>query len=89
MEAFLLKSKSNREKWNAKRADGEQHVDLQFMHLMALQFVGRAWAEIHENPAYAGMHANAWVKTGCLLTADGSDDDKVSPQGFPKYVVPV
>ena len=88
VEAYLLKSKKNRQAWNGKKGDGKSFVNLQFKRLMALQFVGRAWAEIHDNPEYADMHANAWIKTSCLLTADGSDDDKVSPQGFPKYVVP-
>ena len=29
-----------------------------------------------------------WQKTGSLLTADGSDDDLVKPEGLPDYKVP-
>ena len=27
-------------------------------------------------------------RTGCLITADGSGDDKIKPEGMPDYVVP-
>lgn len=27
-------------------------------------------------------------KTGCLITADGSEDDKICPEGLPNYQVP-
>ena len=53
---------------------------------MCMQFLGKAWQTIHTD-TYERMHANAWVKTGCLLTADGTDDDKVQPQGLADYVV--
>ena len=29
-----------------------------------------------------------WLKTGCLITADGSNDDKIAPEGLPNYQVP-
>ena len=25
---------------------------------------------------------------GCLITADGNDDDRITPEGLPKYIVP-
>ena len=28
-----------------------------------------------------------WQKTGCLITADGSDDDQIQPEGLPGYRV--
>ena len=27
-------------------------------------------------------------KTGCLITADGSEDEKIQPEGLPEYRVP-
>ena len=29
-----------------------------------------------------------WLKTGCLITADESNDDKIAPEGLPNYQVP-
>ena len=29
-----------------------------------------------------------WERTGCLITADGSEDDKIKPEGLPNYQVP-
>ena len=29
-----------------------------------------------------------WLKTGSLITADGSKDDKIAPEGLPNYQVP-
>ena len=34
------------------------------------------------------MRWKCWTSTGCLLTADGSDDHLVKPEGLPDYVVP-
>ena len=84
----MLKSERNRQNWNGKKIGGKVVVNLQLKRLMSMQFVGRAWTEVHENPKYAEMHSNAWVKSGCLLTADGTDDAKVSPQSTVAYTVP-
>ena len=29
-----------------------------------------------------------WLKTGCLTTPDGSNDDKIAPEGLQSYQVP-
>ena len=34
------------------------------------------------------ISGSCWVKTGCLLTADGSDDNMVKPEGLDGYKVP-
>ena len=34
------------------------------------------------------MRLSCWKKTGCLITNDGSDDDKIKPEELPNYVVP-
>ena len=28
-----------------------------------------------------------WVKAGCLITADGSEDEKIQPEGLKEYKV--
>ena len=55
-------------------------MSAQLRRLMAVKFLGKAWSHIHEN--YKKMIRNAWEKTGCLLTADGTDDDLVKPGGI-------
>ena len=55
---------------------------------MALQFLGKAWDHIHDGMVYPRMHRNVWVKTVCLLSADGTDDGLVGPQGIAEYTVP-
>ena len=86
--AWLHQSAANRKRWEGKAAGGKAKVDLQFRRLMALQFVGKSWEDLCMNPKYEKMHTAAWVRTGCLLTANGDDDDKVQPQGLTSYKVP-
>jgi hypothetical protein len=33
------------------------------------------------------MLFRSFAKTGCLIAADGSEDDKINPEGMPAYVV--
>ena len=49
--------------------------------------VGNAWKKLCE-PAYDHFRRRCWEKTGCLITADGSEDDKISPEGLRNYHVP-
>ena len=32
-----------------------------------------------------GFDTKLFMKTGCLMTADGSDDDMIKPQGLEPY----
>ena len=34
------------------------------------------------------MLYRSFEKTGCLITADGSEDEKIQPEGMPGYIVP-
>ena len=34
-----------------------------------------------------GLHYRLFQKTRCLITADGSDDKFIQPEGLPNYVV--
>lgn len=36
---------------------------------------------------YKSFVWRVWEKTGCLITADGSDDAKIQPEGLPAYKV--
>ena len=39
-------------------------------------------------PEYDHVRKRSWEKTGCLLTADGSEDAAVTPEGLENFVVP-
>ena len=43
--------------------------------------------KVHD-PAYAKMHRSAWTRTGCAMTADGSGDGNIRPQGHDSYAPP-
>ena len=34
------------------------------------------------------MLYRSFEKTGCLITADGSGDESIKPEGMPDYIVP-
>ena len=88
LEHWLWASKRHREMWDGKKGT----VDLQLRRQMALKWIGRAWAYIHDEQLpggkYPRLHHNVWTKTGCLITADGSTDHEIKPQGLEGYVVP-
>ena len=76
--AKWLETKRNRKLWTRKR------VDAQLRRRLSLRFVGRAWDLIH-TMEYTTLRTHAWVSTGALLTADGSDDHLVNVQGLDGY----
>ena len=39
-------------------------------------------------PSFDKFRWRHFEKTGCLITADGSEDDKINPEGLPNYKVP-
>ena len=55
--------------------------------ILITHWVGDAWGKL-QDPKYDHSRWRCFERTGCLLTADGSDDDKVKPEGMPEYVVP-
>ena len=38
-------------------------------------------------PKYNQLGWRCWEATGALITADGSEDEKIKPEGLPNYVV--
>ena len=40
------------------------------------------------SPQYDDLHLQIFVKTGCFMTSDGSDDHLVKPEGLADYVIP-
>ena len=54
--------------------------------ILITQFVGAAWDKLFSSEQYKPF--SFFQKTGCLLTLDGSEDDKVNIEGCPDYKLP-
>ena len=52
---------------------------------------GKAWEKLTSpkltSPKYASFIRKCWQKTGCLMTADDSDDKLIQPEGLLNYSV--
>ena len=55
--------------------------------ILITHWVGDAWETLC-GTNYEHLRKRCWEKTGYLITADGSDDDKISPEGLLMYKVP-
>ena len=51
------------------------------------QWVGNAWKKLC-GPEYEHLRLRCWQKTACLMTADGSEDQFITPEGLPGYKLP-
>ena len=76
-----LDEKDNRKRWTRGRISAQARREL------TLEWLGDAWQRIFED-GYKRMRECAWEATGSLITADGSDDDKIAPQGLPNWPGP-
>ena len=54
--------------------------------ILISHFVGEAYEQM-QHPNYHGFLWNCFERTGCLITADGSGDSKIKPEGLPDYEV--
>jgi len=58
--------------------------------ILVTKWIGEAWERYTTDPTYEDTIFKCFQRTGCLLTADGSDDNEVRPmQGMTDYVLPV
>lgn len=55
--------------------------------ILTTQWAGDAWIAL-SSPKYDKQRKKCWSMTGCLVTADGSEDELVKPKGLDHYVVP-
>ena len=46
------------------------------------QWTGKAWRKLSSDKMFA---KKLFIKTGCPMTADGSDGDMITPQGLEPY----
>lgn len=54
---------------------------------MITHWVGEAYNRL-SGEKYASSRYRCFEKTGCLVTADGTGDDKIQPEGLPGYSIP-
>ena len=47
----------------------------------------KAW-NVLSTSKYDKLRRKCWMKTGCLITADGSEDHLIKLEGLPEYQVP-
>ena len=65
----------------------EKKLDIKQRRILITYWVGDAW-EILQGDKYKDSRYRYFERTGCLITADSLNDDKINPEGWPVYVVP-
>ena len=70
-----LEKEENLEMWHNK-------ISAKNRRILMTQWTGHAWRELVSKPDFI---RKLFEKTGCLITADGSQDEKIRPQGLDAY----
>ena len=58
------------------------------VYTLITHWAGEAYTKLCGNE-YNDFCKKLWLKTGCLIAADGSNDDKTAPEGLQNYHVPL
>lgn len=74
METWL-EEEDNLDKWQDNLSASDRRI-------LMTQWAGKAWSELCSNQTF---FKRLFEKTGCMITADGTDDFKISPQGLENY----
>ena len=74
METWL-EEEDNLDKWQDNLSASDRRI-------LMTQWAGKAWSELYSNQTF---FKRLFEKTGCMITADGTDDFKISPQGLENY----
>ena len=77
MDAWLDLA-NNLERWDSAALSASDR------RILMTRWVGEAW-ERFCSPAYDRLRWRAFEKTGLLVTADGTDDDKIMPESSTDY----
>ena len=78
-----LHDEDNVEKWYG----AESHITASEKRILITKWAGNAYRQLNR-PSYEKFRWRLFEKTGCLITANGSEDDKINPEGLPNYKVP-
>ena len=71
---------------NMDRWAGNKPFSASERRILITQWVGEA-NNLLKSPNYDAFRWHAFEKTGCLITADGSEDYKIKPEGMEDYEV--
>ena len=71
-----LENKANLELWHDK-------ISAKMRRVLMTKWTGEAWRDLKEDK---GFFTKLFEKTGCRMTVDGSEDEKIQPQGLKEYV---
>ena len=67
--------------------ESDKKLDVKQRRILITHWVGEAFNTLMGED-YSKTRYRCFEKTGCLITADGSEDDKIAPEGLTNYVVP-
>eukprot|EP00794_Sanderia_malayensis_P013463 gene13463-14854_t len=67
--------------------NSEQKLDVKQRRILIKHWVSQAFKRLSSN-SYAKSRYRCFEKTGCLITADGCEDEKIQPEGLPGYKLP-
>ena len=67
-----LEEDENLDMWNDSTSAKKRRIPM-------TQWTGEAWRKLSSDKMFP---KKLFMKTGCLMTADGSDDDMIKPQGL-------
>ena len=65
----------------------KSHITASEKRILITRWVGNAYRKLLSDK-YDSFRWRLFEKTGCLITADGSGDELIQPEGLPDYKVP-
>ena len=77
-----LDKDENKDQWYVGKSFSVKERRIPISH-----WAREVWDQLCQ-PMYDHLRFKCWASTGCLLTADGSDDHLVKLENLPNYVVP-
>ena len=66
----------------------ERKLSAKDRRILITGWVGSAYRKASKDEKFQSMLYRSFEKIGCLITADGSKDEKIQPEGMPGYIVP-
>ena len=69
-------------KWYGK----DSHITASEKGILVTHWVGDAYLKLTSSK-HDSIHWRMFEKTGCFVTANGSEDKKIQPEGLPNYTV--
>ena len=83
-----LDDESNADRWYGHTDEKKVSFTASERRILITNWCGEAWKKLTTSGKYDTFLRGCWERTGCLITADGSEDAKIKPEGLPNYVVP-